>query len=155
MFKMVCAVSLLMVVSTNTFAIAGDVVEVRVLVDDRPNPDGKGPTGPASVDPPKDAKVLLSIESRAGADGKIHAKCVIDGKTIRLTGRVTANQDGTRRVSIDFSQQGIVGRQRTSTTLMLVPDQQRVIGNLSGREGDRLIAVRLKADDGPAENEAE
>jgi hypothetical protein len=155
MFKVVCAVSLLVVVATSRVAVAGDIVEVRVLVDDRPNTDGKGPTGPAPVDPPKDAKLILSIESLAAADGALHARCVINGKTIRLTGRVTANQDGTRRVAIEFSQRGNVGRQKVSTTLMLVPDQQRVIGNLTGSDGARLVTVRLKADGGPAEGEAE
>jgi hypothetical protein len=151
MIKLICAVSLLTVVVMNSVAAAGDIVEVRVLVDDRANPDSKQPALP--VEPPKDAKVVLSIESLIGADGDFHAKCVIDGETIRLKGRAHAPENGYRRVSIEFSQQGKEGSQQVSTNVMLERDRQQVIGGLSG--SDRLTAVRIKADDSEAKAKAE
>ncbi len=156
MFRFVFAASLLTVVGMGSFAVAGAIVEVRVLVDDRPNPDAKEPAAAQPVDPPKDAKVVLSVESLVGADGDFHAKCVVDGTTIRLTGRVTATDDGKRKVSIDFSQRGRAGGQQVSTNVMLAPDEQRVIGGLTGRGGGaRLVAVRIKAEDRPADGKAE
>jgi hypothetical protein len=136
---------------------------VRVLVDDRanpnpnpnPNPNAERPAATPPVDPPKDAKVVLSVESLIGADGGIYAKCVIGGQTIRLKGRVTAMQDGKRRVSIDFSQRADADGRQVSTNVILAPDEQRIIGVLTGSNGARLVAVRIKADDGPAAGKAE
>ena len=155
MFKLVCAVSLLTVVGMNSLAVAADIIEVRVLVDDRPNPDAKQPAAAPPVDPPKDAKVVLSIESLIGADGGVHARCVVDGETIRLTGRVTAMRDGKRRVSIDFSRQGKMGGQQVSTNIVLAREQQQVIGGSAGSHGARFVTMRIKADDGPANGKAE
>ncbi len=155
MFKLVCAVSVLTVVALNALAVAGDIVEVRVLVDDRPNADAKDPAAALPVDPPKDAKVVLSIESLIGAEGGFHAKCVVDGETIRLKGRVTASENGKRRISIEFSRQGKAGGQQVSTNVVLAGEQQQVIGGSAGSHGARFVVARIKADDGPANGKAE
>ena len=150
MIQRVLAVSCLMLLAMKSFAAAGEVVEVRVLEDDRAS-DQKRPAAELPVDPPKDAKTILSVESLAGTDGHFHAKCVIDGKTVRLKGRVTAAEDGVRRLSVDFSLRSEGGAQQVSTTVILKRDEERILGGLAGNveSGALLIAVRVKADAGP------
>ena len=150
--------ALLAVLVMNSFAVAGEIVEVRVVVDDRSKPEGKQPGAAAAtlpVDPPKDAKVVMSIESLIGVDGDFHAKCVIDGTTIRLKGRVKASDDGKRNVSVDFSRKSKAGGQQVSTTVVLAPDQPVLIGGLAASDGARLVVVTIKAEESEVRGKAE
>src|SRR4051812_39174437 len=99
--------------------MAGDIVEVRVVADERPRADAKEPPAPPPADVPKNAKVVLSIESLVDADGNIHAKCVIGGKTVSLKGHATAMRDGKRKVSVDFSQQDGADVEQVSSSIEL------------------------------------
>ena len=156
MFQRVLIVSLLTLLAPTSFAAAGDVVEVRVLEDDRPS-DQNRPAGELPTDPPKNAKTVLSIESLVGAHGDFHAKCVIDGKTVRLKGRVIAAEDGKRRLSVDFSLRSQGGGQQVTTNVILRRDKERILSGLAstGDSGALLVAARIKADDGADDGIAE
>jgi hypothetical protein len=155
MFKFVCVVSLLTVIATNTFAVAGDILEVSVLVDQQPSPDVQQPPAAPPVDPRKILKVVLSIESLIDADGNIHAKYFTEDKTVILKGHATAMRDGKRTVSIDFSLNDRAGVLQVSTIAELAPGEQKVIGGTSGSGGARSAVVTIKADGGATTRKAE
>jgi hypothetical protein len=145
--KFVCAATLLaMIVVFPTAAWAGDVVEVRVVETKSAAKSADAPADlPTAV--PKDAKALASIEALAdAAGGAFRAKCVVDGKEVRLRGSLGAAREGKRLVKVEFVRRDASGTQQLSTNVLLAAEEERVIGGMVA-DGDgvaRLVVLSIK-----------
>ena len=154
MIKLLCAAALSALIGANASTASGDVIEVQMV--ETKLVDRSGPDPSATSEIPKDAKVLTSIEARADGGSDFSAKCVVDGKTIRLKGHLGALRDGKRRVSVEFSQRDPSGAREVTTNLLLAAAEQKVIGGMTGVDGPaQLIVLTLKPDEKPANAKAE
>jgi hypothetical protein len=130
------------VLGFGAFAMAGELVEVKMV--SSPSAASTPQLAQMPKAPPADATLLLSIEAAADEQGDFHAKCISDGKTIQIGGRVTTMSNGERQLRIEFSANSPGSTQGVSSNIMLNPDTARVIGGLLGGSEPRLIVATVK-----------
>jgi hypothetical protein len=143
MQKSGCLIAIGIVLLIMRAASAADRVSVQLLEERSVAfPTTRPATPPASS--LEDEKPALSVETIIDSNRAFLAECIVDGKTIHLSGTATPASDGACQVNVNFSCGKPSDLEQVQSAILIRPGEQNQIGGFSGGGKSTRVMLEIK-----------